>query len=323
MKLFDYRRMRRHYEVKEITENQDTVLQYLDNEREQERLEQEREEQHPRGLRLLVMDLDGTLTNDEKRILPETKETLMRLQREGVRLVLASGRPTPGIMPLVRELQMDRFGGFILSFNGGMVIDAQTMTELHCQKLTAEEQKMIVEEARRDGHAPLSYKNGKIVCEAQGPNEYILEEARINRMDVVYTDNLLRELRGEEVVKLLVVGEPTRLAATEQAMQRLREMGVWAYRSQPFFLETVPAGIDKAESLKKLLAHLGMTPENMMAIGDGGNDLSMIRLAGVGVAMANSMPHVKEGADWVTTRDNNHDGVGEAVARFFPELTSA
>lgn len=318
MKLFDYRRLRRHYEVKEVTENQDIILQWREFDHEQERLEAERQEQRPpQGLRLLVMDLDGTLTNDEKHILPETKAALMRLQRDGVRLVLASGRPTPGIMPLVRELQMDRFGGFILSFNGGMVIDAQTGAVLHCQTLTAEEQRMIVEEARRDGHAPLSYKGGRIICEAEGPDEFILEEARINKMDVTYTDDLLRELRDEEVVKLLVVGEPRRLAETEAAMQRLREMGVWAYRSQPFFLETVPAGIDKAESLKRLLSHLGMTPENMMAIGDGGNDLSMIRLAGVGVAMANSMPNVCEGADWVTTRDNNHDGVGEAIGRFF------
>ena len=318
MKLFDYRRLRRHYEVKEVTENQDIILQWKEIDHEQERLEAERQEQRPpQGLRLLVMDLDGTLTNDEKHILPETKAALMRLQRDGVRLVLASGRPTPGIMPLVRELQMDRFGGFILSFNGGMVIDAQTGAVLHCQTLTAEEQRMIVEEARRDGHAPLSYKGGRIICEAEGPDEFILEEARINKMDVTYTDDLLRELRDEEVVKLLVVGEPGRLAETEAAMQRLREMGVWAYRSQPFFLETVPAGIDKAESLKRLLSHLGMTPENMMAIGDGGNDLSMIRLAGVGVAMANSMPNVCEGADWVTTRDNNHDGVGEAIGRFF------
>ena len=318
MKLFDYRCMRRNYEVKEITENQDIVLQWREFDHKQERLEAERAEQRPpRGLRLLVMDLDGTLTNDEKRILPETKAALMRLQREGVRLVLASGRPTPGIMPLARELQLDRFGGFILSFNGGMVIDAQTGAVLHCQTLSAEEQRLIVEEARRDGHAPLSYLDGRIVCEAAVLNDYILEEARINKMDVTLTDDLLRDLVREVVVKLLVVGEPGRLAETEAAMQRLRGMGVWAYRSQPFFLETVPAGIDKAESLKRLLAHLGMTPENMMAIGDGGNDLSMIRLAGVGVAMANSMPNVCEGADWVTTRDNNHDGVGEAVGRFF------
>ncbi|MEE1222983.1 MAG: HAD hydrolase family protein, partial [Bacteroidaceae bacterium] len=133
MKLFDYRCMRRNYEVKEITENQDIVLQWREFDHKQERLEAERAEQRPpRGLRLLVMDLDGTLTNDEKRILPETKAALMRLQREGVRLVLASGRPTPGIMPLARELQLDRFGGFILSFNGGMVIDAQTGAVLHC-----------------------------------------------------------------------------------------------------------------------------------------------------------------------------------------------
>ncbi len=316
MKLFDYRRMRRNFDVKEITENQDMVMQYINNDRDQERLEEEREEQRPHGISLVVMDLDGTLTNSEKHILPETHAELMRLQRNGVRLVLASGRPTYGIMPLVRELEMDRFGGFILSYNGGLVIDCQTMVELHSQTLPAHSCRTIMEKAVADGHAVLGYRGTKILCQGTEPDIYAREEQRITKMDLVYVDDLLAELRGEEIVKLLVVGEPERLARTEADMQQLREEGIWSYRSQPFFLETVPAGIDKAQSLLRLLEHLHLEPRNMMAIGDGGNDVSMISLAGIGVAMQNATREAKDAADYVTQADNDHDGVGEALRKF-------
>ncbi|MBO1362159.1 HAD-IIB family hydrolase, partial [Acetobacter sacchari] len=73
--------------------------------------------------KMLVLDLDGTLTNTQKEITPRTREELIELQRKGVLLVLASGRPTYGIAPLADELQMDRFGGYILSYNGGEIID--------------------------------------------------------------------------------------------------------------------------------------------------------------------------------------------------------
>ena len=87
------------------------------------------------------------------------------------------------------------------------------------------------------------------------------------------------------------------------------------YRSAPFFIETMPLGVEKAASLNMLLQVLGLTPAELMACGDGWNDLPMIEFAGLGVAMGNAVPPVKAAAGFVST-DNDHDGVGVAVERF-------
>ena len=73
--------------------------------------------------KVLALDLDGTLTNSEKVITPRTRADLMEAARQGVRIVLASGRPTVGIRPLAEELQLDQTGGCILSYNGGKILD--------------------------------------------------------------------------------------------------------------------------------------------------------------------------------------------------------
>lgn len=90
-------------------------------------------------------------------------------------------------------------------------------------------------------------------------------------------------------------------------------MGV--FRSEPYFLELVPKGIDKAQSLSVLLSEIGMTREEMIAVGDGFNDLSMIKYAGLGVAMANAQPVVRENADFITL-SNEEDGVAHVVRKF-------
>ena len=87
-------------------------------------------------------------------------------------------------------------------------------------------------------------------------------------------------------------------------------------KSQPFFLEANTKGVDKAQALTKLCAHLGLDlSQDVMAIGDGGNDLPMIKAAKIGVAMANALPEVKAASDFVTA-DNNHDGVAVAIEKF-------
>ena len=76
--------------------------------------------------KIIVLDLDGTLTNRDKIITPRTRDALMEAQKAGNIVVLASGRPTPGVEPLARELEMDRFGSYILSYNGGMITNCTT-----------------------------------------------------------------------------------------------------------------------------------------------------------------------------------------------------
>ena len=112
------------------------------------------------------------------------------------------------------------------------------------------------------------------------------------------------------------MGDPDELIKTESELSLRLQGRISVYRSEPFFLELVPQGIDKARSLAVLLDELGMTREQMVAMGDGYNDLSMIRFAGMGVAMANALEPVNKAADYITL-SNDEDGVAAAVEKLF------
>ena len=137
-------------------------------------------------------------------------------------------------------------------------------------------------------------------------------------METLKVDNFL-EYIDFPVPKCLIVGEPTRLAELEKQMYDVLKDKMGVYRSEPYFLELVPKGIDKAQSLSVLLDKIGATREEMIAIGDGFNDKSMIEFAGLGVAMANAQDVVKQAADYITL-SNEEDGVADVVRKFMLSL---
>ena len=167
--------------------------------------------------------------------------------------------------------------------------------------------------ARDNDFAIVTYENEYVLTE-KPDDEYVLKEALLNVMKIKKVDNFLEAVK-HPIAKCLIVGEPVGLARLEKEMYaRLKDrMGV--FRSEPYFLELVPKGIDKARSLAVLLEELGMTREELMAAGDGFNDLSMVKFAGMGVAMANAQEVVKENADFITL-SNDEDGVAHAVEKF-------
>lgn len=264
--------------------------------------------------RLLVLDLDGTLTNSKKEISPRNRQTLLRLQQEGVRLVLASGRPTYGIAPLADALQMKEHGGFILSYNGGEIIEWGTGRLLYKNLLPDDVLPVLYTAAVRNGQAILTYDNEYILTE-NPDDEYVRKEAFLNKMKIRAVDDFL-EAAPLPLPKCLIVGDPDRLIRTEAELSLRLQGQISVYRSEPYFLELVPMGIDKAHSLSVLLDKLGLTREAMVAIGDGYNDLSMIRFAGLGIAMANAQEPVKQAADYITL-SNDEDGVAAAIETHF------
>ena len=268
--------------------------------------------------RLLVLDLDGTLTNSRKEITPHTLDTLIRAQEKGVRIVLASGRPTYGVAPVADALRLADFGGYILSYNGSEIMDWRTKEVLYENKLNSAVLPYLYECARKNRFAIVTYHDKYVITEYP-EDEYVQKEALLNVMQLQKVDNFLEAIRFP-VVKCLIVGEPSRLALLEKEMAgRLAEqMGV--YRSEPYFLELVPDGIDKARSLGILLGRLGMSREEVIACGDGFNDLSMIMYAGLGVAMENAQPELRARADYIT-RSNDRDGVAHVVEKFILQLS--
>ena len=262
---------------------------------------------------IIALDLDGTLTNSEKIITSRTFDALMKAQREGVRLVLASGRPTFGIAVLANQLQLADYGGYVLSYNGGRIIDWCEKTVIFSQVV---DQKLvpILYDFAEKAQLPIVTYLPEAILASKNEGEYLAEEARINGMPVVVAQNFVEEamqIAGGST-KFLIPGEPEQLIQLESKMKAALSEQMEVFRSAPFFLELPPKGIDKAQSLQRLLTHLGLERESLMAFGDGFNDLSMIQFAGQGIAMANAVEEVKSIADFVTT-SNEEDGIAHAL----------
>ncbi len=263
--------------------------------------------------RAIALDLDGTLTNHDKVVTPRTRQALLLAESKGAIIILASGRPTYGIVPVAECLELEKRGGYILSYNGGNIVNAKTGEKLFSQFLPDAVIPILYKYAKEKNHALLGYAGNEIITEM--PNDqYVKEESRINKMNIRKVDNLLDALEPHPT-KLLMTGDPTDMIKAEEELVEILGEKMDIFRSAPFFLELVPKGIDKAQSLLRLLSKINLTPADLMAFGDGYNDLSMLKLAGVGVAMANAAPEVRADADYVTL-SNEEDGVAEALLHF-------
>lgn len=266
--------------------------------------------------KIIVLDLDGTLTNNKKEITPHTLDVLTRAQEKGIKIVLASGRPTYGIAPLAEKLQLSKYEGYILAYNGGEIIDWKT-GELMYKNLLDQDVLPYLYKCANDNNFAIVTYDGEYVLTEHPDDEYVLKEALLNVMKIKKVDNFLEAVK-HPIAKCLIVGEPTRLAELEKEMYEHLKDRMGVFRSEPYFLELVPKGIDKAQSLAVLLKELGMSKDEMIAIGDGFNDLSMIKYAGMGVAMGNAQQVVKDNADFITLT-NEEDGAAYAIEKFMSE----
>ncbi len=262
--------------------------------------------------KFVVLDLDGTLTNSRKELSARNREALIALQKNGVKVILASGRPTYGIVPLAKELELEKYGGYILAYNGGVIIDCTTNKEVYSNVLPMNMLQPLYEASIKYDTTILSYDNEYIVTE-KSADKYVGIEAHLNKMEVREVESFV-DYYPTPVPKCLAVGEPEKVVALENELKREYDKVMNIYRSEPFFLELVPLGIDKAQSLSVLLQRIGGSKEEMIAFGDGFNDLSMIEFAGIGVAMANAQDEVKSRAD-IVALSNDEDGVADYIER--------
>jgi len=263
---------------------------------------------------IIALDLDGTLTNNKKEITPVVKDAIYRLRDAGKKVILASGRPTEGIYYLADELEMDKYGGYILSFNGGKIIDYKTKEVLYTQTVP-ERLVPAIREFLEDTHCVVNtYKNGAIYT--TDPNdEYVKKEAFITKMPVIAPIDFWSEI-DFGVNKFLLTAEPDYAKDITYEMANRFYGSLNIFRSEPFFIEVCPPGIDKARSLDKLLEKIGYTKEQLVACGDGYNDITMIAYAGMGVAMANGCDDVKAKAKYICP-SNEEDGIADVIDKFF------
>ena len=242
--------------------------------------------------KLLVLDVDGTLLNENKEITQRTQAALLKAQQMGVHVVLASGRPTAGLLPLAHALELNNYGGFILSYNGGQIINVQT-GELLFEKRIAPEM--------------IPYTNDP-------HNRHVIEEAELNGLKIVGVKKFSDAIDFAPCKCVLTSDDEEALVGLENHWKKRLSGVLEAYRTEDYFLEVAPYFINKGNTLGVLMELLKVTTEEVIAIGDGVADVSMIQLAGTGVAMGNARDSVKVCADF-TTLPNTMDGVAVAVEK--------
>ena len=263
--------------------------------------------------KLLVLDVDDTLLNNEHRITARTKTALIKAQQVGVRIVLASGRPTFGVAPLAKQLELDKNGGFILTYNGSQIINMQTNALLFEKRINHEMIPYLEKKAAKHNFPILTYHQDTIFTN-DPDNQWIRREAELNRMKIKQVSKLAESIDFKPC-KCMLVGEDEKALIALETLWKKRLAGTLdVFRSETYFLEIVPQHIDKANTLSVLLEKLQFKTEDVIAIGNGISDVTMIQLAGLGIAMGNAQDSVKACADDITS-SNEKDGVALAVEK--------
>ncbi len=262
---------------------------------------------------ILVLDIDGTLTNSQKEITKKTLDAILKIQKRGHIVVLASGRPTPGILNLAKELNLSKYNGYILSYNGAKIINCATNEIIHNKVIDRALIPSIYEAALLHEVGIISYE-GDTVIAGTPIDEYMIKESKINNLPIKQVEDFVKYINFD-INKLIMTHEPAHLEKVEIILKEQFRDSLNIYRSEPYFLEIMPLNIDKAYSLSILLEHLGLSKDQMISCGDGYNDLTMIEYAGMGVAMANARDTIKQAADYITL-SNDEDGIAHVIHEF-------
>lgn len=265
--------------------------------------------------KLLVLDIDGTVTNSEKKLLEKTRKAILQLQERGIRVVLASGRPPNGVIPIAKELEFDRFNSYILAHNGAKIIDMKNRNCIYEKHLPRHIPKRLWEDAKAFGIGICTYKDDLLIAGTH-PDPYMELEARITELPIQYREDFGAYVKFP-VNGCLLTGNPDDMEIIEPVLKRKYFHETEIFYSEPYFLEVIPQNVDKAYGLKHLLKILGIGNDEMVCCGDSFNDIRMIQYAGVGVAMKNGQEKLKAVANYVTENDNDHDGIVEVIEKFF------
>jgi Cof subfamily protein (haloacid dehalogenase superfamily) len=269
----------------------------------------------PAPIRLIALDLDGTLLRQDRSIGERTLKALQAAQRRGVEIVLASGRMTPAMESTAAQLAIDVC---MVSYNGAVACTraAEGRQRLFHKPLAAEVTRPLFAFAHARGYQVNFYHNDVILSE-DGPH--------LRKWIDIYrgrTGSPFRFVeRLEDYVhlsptKLLFVVDPAIRNAIHEELRAEFEPKATIVHTDPEYLEFLDPAVNKGTALTALARKLDISMDAVMAIGDGENDTPMLEVAGWPVAVANAAPLCRAAARLVTDADHEHDGVGEAVERW-------
>lgn len=266
--------------------------------------------------KLVALDMDGTLLREDKTISDRTKKAISDARAMGTTVVLATGRPIEGVRKFLKELDMLTDKDYVLSYNGALVQKTSDKKVISKVALTGKDALELYELSKELGvniHA-FSETLGLIT-----PNmsKYTEVEANINDIEVKVIDmSTIKE--DDVIIKIMMIDEPEILGAAFDKLPKEIFEKYTVVRSTPYFLEFLNKKANKGVGVELLAKHLGIKQDEIITMGDAGNDSHMIEYAGLGVAMGNAFDEIKEIANYITDTNEN-DGVAKTIEKFILE----
>jgi hypothetical protein len=260
-------------------------------------------------IRLVAIDLDGTLLNDSKQVSDQTVEALCGLPGRGVRVVIASARPPRSVRHIYRSLKLDTWQ---INYNGALIWDEPASRVVFHRLMAPDVVRRIIDHARSLFPEVLVSIEAvdRWLTDRLDP-QHTTETGRLFEPDRIAS---VAEMCAEPVTKLLLLGR-------EEMISRLAPILAEAHpdanviRSDPDLIQIADRSVDKATALRRVAAHYEVPIAHVMALGDAINDIPMLQCAGVAIAMDNAKPEVKRIAHWVAPSNNDH-GVHAALKRY-------
>lgn len=266
-------------------------------------------------IKLVAIDMDGTLLNSNYELLASTKLAVKRALKQGVKIVLCSGRPFAGLAAYLKELEIKGSNEYVVSVNGALTLtaDGEIVT---ADSLSYQQYCELTEVSKAHSDVPFNVVDleSKIITYQRDVDFMVLQQAWENKASVYIRD--INDFSHDfQLAKASFVGNPQLLDQLEPELHQRFDQQYYITRTDPAFLEIMHPGVNKGRGLAELCKKIGVQQAEVMAIGDAANDLPMFDFAGVKVAMGNASSDVKQAADFVTA-SNDDDGIERAFNKY-------
>lgn len=264
--------------------------------------------------KILFTDLDGTLLNDDKQVSDGNRAAIQRLLDAGHYLVVSTGRPTKSAFKVVQRLGLTMPGCYMIAYNGGAIFDCAKQEVWMEKTFPIELVKYLFEEAKKyDVHIQTYGEDDTVLTTKNSQELKSYLEGSGNTLDYKICDDICTALTNEPNKVLVISFSEEKLLQFQKEHQDWLEGKCESTFSSRQLLEYLPKDVSKGNGIRTLCEMLGVDIKNAYAAGDERNDISMIEMAGVGVAMKNSVDEAKAVADYITKNDNNNDGIAEII----------
>jgi Cof subfamily protein (haloacid dehalogenase superfamily) len=264
--------------------------------------------------RLAAIDLDGTLLGPDKTVSPENLASVDRLRENGVIVIIASGRRHQNSVRFQRQLQLS---GPIIACQGGLIRDGESGNVIEAHFLPQSVTCQIIDEAEKRDIQVIYYHLDHLYVAERNNTWVHLYETRVGEKAEILPN--LEQLDGRRALKIVWYGDPAALAQIRPEMSARYGEKVDILSTERENVEFMPRGINKATALAKVAAEFGISAGQVLAFGDGENDVQMLAWAGVGVAMNHGSQTAIAAAKRVSPKGPPETAFARAVAALFKD----